>query len=114
MVSQELVLTALEEVGQVNDMIQHLVDMRKALAEVIASMPYVQEVYPSDANFLLVKIPKANQLYQYLLTKGIVVRDRSGLENCADSLRITIGTEQENTQLVEEMANWIDFAFSNG
>jgi len=114
MVSQELALTALEEVGQVNDMIQHLVDMRNALAEVITSMPHVQEVYPSDANFLLVKIPKATNLYQYLLTKGIVVRDRSNLENCSDCLRITIGTEQENTELVDAMAKWIDFSFSNG
>jgi len=113
MVSQELALTALEEVGQVNDMIQHLVDMRRALAEVITSMPHVQEVYPSDANFLLVKIPKASQLYQYLLTQGIVVRDRSSLEHCSDCLRITIGTEQENTELVDAMAQWIDFSFSN-
>ena len=113
-VTQELALTALEEVGQVNDMIQHLVDMRIALAEVIASMPHVEEVYPSDTNFLLVKIPKATQLYHYLLTRCIVVRDRSSLENCSDSLRITIGTEQENTQLVDAMANWIDLTFSNG
>lgn len=113
MVSQELALTALEEIGQVNDMIQHLVDMRNALAEVITSMPYVQDVYPSDANFLLVKIPKATELYQYLLTQGIVVRDRSSLENCSDCLRITIGTEQENTELVDAIARWIDFAFSN-
>ena len=112
-VTQELALTALEEVGQVNDMIQHLVDMRIALAEVIASMPHVEEVYPSDTNFLLVKIPKATHLYNYLLTRGIVVRDRSSLENCSDSLRITIGTEQENTQLVDAMANWIDLTFSN-
>ena len=112
-VTQELVLTALDEVGQVNDMIEHLVDMRIALAEVIKSMPQVQEVYPSDTNFLLIKIPNATQLYKYLLTQGIVVRDRSSLENCGDSLRITIGTEQENTQLVDAMAEWIDLTFSN-
>jgi histidinol-phosphate aminotransferase len=112
-VTQELVLTALDEVGQVNDMIEHLVDMRLALAEVIKSMPQVQEVYPSDTNFLLIKIPNATQLYKYLLTQGIVVRDRSSLENCGDSLRITIGTEQENTQLVDAMAKWIDLTFSN-
>ena len=111
-VTQELVLQALEEVGQVNDMIQHLVDMRIALAEVIQSMPYVQKVYPSDTNFLLVKIPKASELYRYLLTHGIVVRDRSSLENCTDSLRITVGTEQENTQLVDAMANWINLTFT--
>jgi histidinol-phosphate aminotransferase len=111
-VTQELALQALEEVGQVNDMIQHLVDMRIALAEVIQSMPYVEKVYPSDTNFLLVKIPKASELYRYLLTQGIVVRDRSSLENCSDSLRITVGTEQENTQLVDAMANWINLTFA--
>ena len=111
-VTQELALQALEEVGQVNDMIQHLVDMRIALAEVIQSMPYVEKVYPSDTNFLLVKIPKARELYRYLLTQGIVVRDRSSLENCSDSLRITVGTEQENTQLVDAMANWINLTFT--
>ena len=109
--TQELVLQALEEVGQVNDMIMHLVDMRMALAEVIASMPCVEKVYPSDTNFLLVKIPKASQLYQFLLEKGIVVRDRSSLENCADTIRITVGNEQENTQLVDAMAAWIDLNF---
>ena len=61
-VTQELALQALEEVGQVNDMIQHLVDMRIALAEVIQSMPYVEKVYPSDTNFLLVKIPQSQRV----------------------------------------------------
>jgi histidinol-phosphate aminotransferase len=112
-VTQELALTALEEVGQVNDMIMHLVDMRNALAEVIESMPYVEKVFPSDTNFLLVKIPNARSLYEYLLTKGIVVRDRSSIENCADSLRITVGNEQENTQLVDAMAAWIEITFPN-
>ncbi len=113
MVTQELALTALEEVGQVNDMIAHLVDMRIALAAVIETMPFVEKVYPSDTNFILVKIPKATELYRYLLTQGIVVRDRSSLENCSDSLRITIGTEQENTALVDAMAKWIEFTFAN-
>ena len=113
MVTQEMALTALEEVGQVNDMIAHLVDMRIALAAVIQSMPFVEKVYPSDTNFLLIKIPKASDLYHYLLTNGIVVRDRSSLENCSDSLRITIGTEQENTLLVDAMAKWIEFTFPN-
>jgi len=52
-------------------------------------------------------------LYEFLLTKGIVVRDRSGLENCADSLRITVGNEQENTELVDAMAQWIEITFPN-
>jgi histidinol-phosphate aminotransferase len=103
-----LVLKALEEVGQVNDMIQHLVEMRIALAEVIASMPLVQKVYPSDTNFLLVKIPKATEMYRFLCAKGIIVRDRSSLPNCEDTVRVTVGNEQENTELVDAMAEWIE------
>lgn len=110
-VTQELALQALEEVGQVNDMIKLLVDMRIALAEVIASMPHVIKVFPSDTNFLFVKIPQARKLYKYLLSQGIIVRDRSSLESCEDSLRITVGTEQENTALVDAMYQWITNTF---
>jgi histidinol-phosphate aminotransferase len=110
-VTQELALQALEEVGQVNDMIKLLVDMRHALAQVIASMPHVIQVFPSDTNFLLVKIPHARKLYEFLMSKGIIVRDRSALELCEDSLRITVGTEQENTLLVDAMYEWITNTF---
>jgi len=110
-VTQELALQALEEVGQVNDMIKLLVDMRNALAQVIASMPNVIQVFPSDTNFLLVKIPHARKLYEFLMSKGIIVRDRSALELCEDSLRITVGTEQENTLLVDAMYEWITNTF---
>jgi histidinol-phosphate aminotransferase len=110
-VTQELALQALEEVGQVNDMIKLLVDMRNALTEVIASMPHVIQVFPSDTNFILVKIPQARKLYEFLMSKGIIVRDRSALELCEDSLRITVGTEQENTLLVDAMYEWITNTF---
>jgi histidinol-phosphate aminotransferase len=104
--TQELVSKALEEVGQVNDMIRLLVDMREALAAVFASMPTVEQVYPSDANFLLVKIQDARKVYEFLLGKGIVLRDRSNVQLCEDCLRITIGTEKENTILVDAMQEW--------
>ncbi|HEX7692598.1 MAG TPA: histidinol-phosphate transaminase, partial [Sediminibacterium sp.] len=104
--TQELVLKALEEVGQVNDMIKLLVDMRGALADVFRSMPTVEQVYPSDANFLLVKIKDARKVYEFMLGKGIVLRDRSNVTLCEDCLRITIGTEQENTLLVDAMHDW--------
>jgi histidinol-phosphate aminotransferase len=110
-VTQELALQALEEVGQVNDMIKLLVDMRNALAQVIASMPHVIQVFPSDTNFILVKIPHARKLYEFLMSKGIIVRDRSALAFCEDSLRITVGTEQENTLLVDAMYEWITNTF---
>jgi histidinol-phosphate aminotransferase len=104
--TQDLVLKALEEVGQVNDMIKIIVNMREALANVFRKMPTVEKVYPSDANFLLVKIADARAVYDFLLTQQIVVRDRSSLELCENCLRITIGTEKENTLLVDAMQAW--------
>ena len=105
--TQDLALKALEEVGQVNDMIHHLVDMRNALSEVFEQIPTVEKVYPSDANFILVKIKDARNVYEFLLTKGIVVRDRSNVKLCYDCLRITIGTEKENTALVDALGEWV-------
>ena len=106
--TQELALKALQEVGQVNDMIREIVDMRNALANVFIQMQGVQKVYNSDANFILVKIDHATEVYNYLLTKGIVVRDRSRVDLCEDCLRITIGTEKENTVLVDALLEWIE------
>ncbi|HRO69658.1 MAG TPA: aminotransferase class I/II-fold pyridoxal phosphate-dependent enzyme, partial [Chitinophagaceae bacterium] len=96
-------LQALQEIGQVNDMIREIVAMRDELARVFEKMPLVQKVYPSDANFLLVKVVGATEVYDYLLQQGIVVRDRSRVELCEGCLRITIGTEKENTVLVDAL-----------
>lgn len=104
--TQELALKALEEVGQVNDMIKEIVQMRVALKAVFEKIPAIEKVYPSDANFLLLKMKDARKVYDFLLTKGIVVRDRSNVILCEDCLRITIGTEEENTQLVEAICDW--------
>jgi histidinol-phosphate aminotransferase len=106
--TQEIALEALENTGQVNDMIRELVDMRDALAEVLAQAPGVEQVYPSDANFILVKINEARKVYEFLLTKAIVVRDRSKVKLCEDCLRITVGTEKENTDLVEALHEWVE------
>ncbi len=104
--TQELALQALQNVGQVNDMIHELVSMRGALKEVLEGLPMVEKVYPSDANFLLVKTTGAKKIYQYLLSKSIVVRDRSSVILCDDCLRITIGTEEENTKLVDALLDY--------
>ena len=105
--TQELALKALEETGQVNDMIREIVAMRDELAAVFKRMPLVQKVYPSDANFLLVKVIDPSGVYQFLLQKGIVVRDRSNVQLCEGCLRITIGTEKENTQLVDALIEFM-------
>lgn len=105
--TQELALEALQEIGQVNDMIREIVAMREELARVFEKMPLVQKVYPSDANFLLVKVVGATEVYDYLLQQGIVVRDRSRVELCEGCLRITIGTEKENTNLVDALITYM-------
>lgn len=104
--TQDLALKALEEVGQVNDMIKELVQMRVALKSVFEKIPGVEKVYPSDANFLLVKMTDARKVYNYLLTRGIVLRDRSNVLLCDNCLRVTIGTEDENTLLIEALCDW--------
>ncbi len=105
--TQELALQALQEVAQVNDMITELVQMREALKSVFEKLPVVKKVYPSDANFLLVQVDDAKKMYHYFLEKGIVVRDRSNVKLCDNCLRITIGTEKENTRLVDAMIDFI-------
>ncbi|MEN9951291.1 MAG: histidinol-phosphate transaminase [Bacteroidota bacterium] len=97
---QDLVLKALDEVGQVNDMIMLLVDSRARLEQALGELSAVLQVYPSDANFLLVKFDDAKAMYAHLLNLGIVVRDRSNVVLCDQCLRITVGTDPENDSLV--------------
>ncbi|MBC7848474.1 MAG: histidinol-phosphate transaminase [Chitinophagaceae bacterium] len=104
--SQDLVLNALEEVGQVNDMIRELVTQRGILIAKLEALSVVSHVFPSDANFLLVRVSAAQPIYNFLLGRGIVVRDRSKVELCEGCLRITIGTEQENDELVKALQEY--------
>jgi len=98
--TQELVLQALEETDQVNAMIKAIVAMRVELCKNLVLLPAVEKVFPSDANFLLVKVRDADAVYNYLLESGIVVRNRSRVELCDDCLRITVGTGKENMELI--------------
>ena len=104
--SQDLALQALEEVGQVNDMIREIVAQRDLLAKELQTLPMVQTIYPSDANFLLVRVTEPKAIYKYLLEKGIVVRDRSSVELCAGCLRITVGTPAENVSVINALKSW--------
>lgn len=101
--SQDLVLKALEEVGQVNDMIREIVRQRGILAAALEQLDRVEKVYPSESNFLLVKIKDARKVYEELLGRGIVVRDRSNVILCEGCLRITVGTEVENETLIKAL-----------
>ncbi len=102
--SQELALQALNEVDQVNNMIKEIVKEREVLAEALVNLSFVEKVYPSDANFLLVKMSDPVGVYKKLLEQGIVVRDRSKVELCEGCLRITVGTPEENKTLLYVLA----------
>ena len=104
--TQLLALDALKNIEWVNDHISLTVNEREKLKNELLGLPFTQEVYPSDANFLLVKMKNAKRIYEQLCEKGIIVRDRSKVILCEDSLRITIGTPNENKQLIEALSNY--------
>ncbi len=97
---------ALQNIGWVNASIQQTVAIRNTLAARLVQFTFVEKVYPSDANFLLVKVTDANSLYQYLAGKGIIVRNRSREPGCENCLRITVGNEAENDTLLAALEAW--------
>ena len=101
--TQDLALEAFDEVGQVNEMIKEIINERSVLSKSLQELPVVQYIFPSDANFFLVKVTEPKKIYKYLLSKGIVVRDRSRVELCEGCLRITVGSHIENEQLKEAL-----------
>jgi histidinol-phosphate aminotransferase len=101
--SQKLALEALQNVDQVNDWIKKTVAEREKLVKELALLDVVIKIYPSDANFILVKTSDPKGIYQYLVKYGIIVRDRSNVELCEGSLRITIGTPEENIILLNAL-----------
>jgi histidinol-phosphate aminotransferase len=101
--SQELALEALDNLEQVNTWTRSLVEHRKKLAADLEQLPAVRQVYPSDANFLLVKMEGSRKVYEALVERGIIVRDRGRVLLCEGCLRITVGREQDNEALVQAL-----------
>lgn len=101
--SQKAAIDALEESAKVDEMIRMIRHEREALKQRLLSIPIIEHVYPSDANFLLVKCFNAKKLYNYLLKKEIIVRYRSSVPGCDSCLRISIGTPEENKKLIEAL-----------
>ncbi|WP_320814799.1 histidinol-phosphate transaminase [Flavobacterium sp.] len=76
---------------------------RKKLKNALLNFSFIEKIYPTDANFILIKVDDANKRYQQFLDNGIVVRNRSNLPLCENCLRITIGTKEENLNLIETL-----------
>ena len=106
--SQQLVIKALENTDLVNGWIRQTVAEREKLTIELSLLDFVEKIYPSDANFLLVKTSDPIFIYQSLVSQGIIVRDRSRVDLCEGCLRITIGTPEENELLVRTLKslNW--------
>jgi histidinol-phosphate aminotransferase len=98
--AQELALKALDNLEEVNAMIKETVKEREVLVKELSALSIVQKVYPTDANFVLAKVEGATEIYNYLKEQGIIVRNRSNVLLCEDSLRITVGTPEQNEQLL--------------
>lgn len=73
----------------------------KRLSEALAQLPIIKRVYPTDANFILVKTDDADSMYDYLVANGVIVRNRSRMPLCEGTLRITVGTPEENTRVIQ-------------
>jgi histidinol-phosphate aminotransferase len=82
-----------------------ILDQRNQLLKALVEVPFIEKVYATDANFVLVKVDDAGRRYDQLIDKGIVIRNRTREPLCENTLRITIGTEKENRELLEALKN---------
>lgn len=101
--TQQAALHALQSPEKFAGQVQILLAEREQLAGTLSALPFVEQVYPSDANFILVKVNEPNDLYRHLVSAGIIVRNRSGVILCEGCLRITVGTPGENRQLIDAL-----------
>lgn len=99
--SQNLAINRLSDPNQISQEIKSISEQRAYLKLKLLQCEYIDKVYPSDANFLLVKCRNADRLYQYFIKNGIVVRNRSSQYGCEQCLRITVGTPEENQKLID-------------
>ena len=99
--TQKRALERLENEGKIKSEIESIIAQREELFQVLLDIKFVQKIYPTEANFILVKVDDANKRYSELIAKGIVIRNRTTQALCENTLRLTVGTEQENKKLIE-------------
>lgn len=104
--TQRLVLDELEQVDRKAEWVNMLLKERSRLIGALKQLEMVEEVYPTDANFLLVKVADANAVYHYLVDKSIIVRNRNTVALCEGCLRITVGVESENELLLKALGEY--------
>ena len=90
----------LDDITNIESWLLQIRRERENVLPALQELPIVLKVFPTDANFVLVRVTDANRIYRYLIEQGIVVRNRHRVRLCQDCLRITIGTRQENNELL--------------
>ncbi|SFN85573.1 histidinol phosphate aminotransferase apoenzyme [Algoriphagus ornithinivorans] len=106
--TQETVLAAIDKQNKVDSMIQKILDERDFLEKHLLEIDAVQKIHPSQANFLLVKVPAANQVYEQLIENKIIVRNRAKVQLCENCLRISVGTRDENKAFIKALKAILD------
>ena len=100
MLTQEQAMKRLKDTQPVEQWINILLQERGRTMEAFGELPICEKIYPTDANFFLAKVKDAQKAYDYLVDKGIIVRNRTRISLCNNCLRITIGTREENNELI--------------
>lgn len=104
--TQQQALKVLGNVAKKESQVKEILAQRDVLKNLLLSLSCVEEIYPSDSNFLLVKVKDANGIYKYLQDKGIIVRNRHRVTLCANCLRITVGTPTENAEIYNALKDF--------
>jgi histidinol-phosphate aminotransferase len=102
----DFVLHQLDFLKEKNDSVDVIKKERQLLTDHFKTFTFIKKVNSSDANFILIQVEDADGLYQFLVSKGIIVRNRSNMPLCKGGLRITVGTTQENKRLLVSMGEW--------
>jgi histidinol-phosphate aminotransferase len=98
--TQEYALQVLHRESEMRKQVETIVAERARLAAALQPLPFVERVFPSDANFLMVRVADANATYQHLMCEKVIVRNRHTIALCKNCLRITVGTPEENDMLI--------------
>ncbi|RVT72784.1 histidinol-phosphate transaminase [Flavobacterium sufflavum] len=101
--TQQRALGRLKDQSKIDNEIASIIAQREALLQVLDKVSFVEKIYPTEANFILVKVDDANKRYDELIAKGIVIRNRTTQPLCENCLRFTIGTEEENKKLMSAL-----------
>jgi histidinol-phosphate aminotransferase len=101
--TQQKALERLLEINKVKQEVKTLISEREVLIKALGDLKFIGKIYPSDANFILMKVDDANLRYRQLIAEGIVVRNRTNQPLCENCLRITVGTTDENKKLIKTL-----------